>query len=68
MTQTFDFESNGKVHSFDISEIKEPIKQNETSRSLRDYKITTSKEYIAAPVIIPFESRIGLCAIWKYFF
>jgi hypothetical protein len=44
--QVFDFELSGKVHSFDISVIKEPIKQDETLRSLRDYKVTTSEEYI----------------------
>jgi len=43
--QAFELYYNGKKCIFDINVIKEPIKQGEVSRSLRDYQVTTSEEY-----------------------
>jgi hypothetical protein len=48
--QAFEIEYDGNPHIFDISVIKEPIKQGESLRSLRDYKETTTKVFVDIPI------------------
>lgn len=48
--QLFEIEYKYKLYIFDIGVVKDPIKKDEELRSLRNYKVETSEEYIDIPI------------------